>query len=114
MALDELSILLHDAQLAGYSSTGGDDVIVSIIKWDETPLKLHFREVVLLKELVGDGHLEMLVECGDSDELREARKRLSDVHYPEPALSPFRHFRLLDDSNYPVLDIVCKEVTRLP
>jgi hypothetical protein len=113
MALDELSISLHDARLAGYSSTGGEDVIVSIIKWDETLLKLRFREVVLLKELVGDGHLEKLVECGDSDELREARQRLADVHYPEPASAPFRHFRLLDDSEYPVLDIVCKEVIRL-
>jgi hypothetical protein len=110
MPLNEFSMSLHDAQLAGYSSTGGDDVIVSIIKWDETLLKLHFREVVLLKELVGDGHLDRLVECNDSDELREARKRLAAVRYPEPQSAPFRHFRLLDDSSYPVLDIVCKEV----
>jgi hypothetical protein len=113
MAPDEFSMSLHDARLRGYSSADDGDVIVSILQWNQSLVELRFREVVLLKNLVGDGDLEKLVECHESDELREARERLSNVRYPEPASAPFRHFRLLDDSNYAVLDIVCQEVIRM-
>ena len=109
MALSDFPISLHDGRLAGYSTESGD-VVVSIVKWDETPLRLRCREIVLFKDLVGDGDLEKLIECDEGELLREFKEHLARVGYAASQVEQFRHFRLLDNSNIPVLDVICKEV----
>ncbi len=99
---------LHDAQINNHGCRG-DDVLISITKWDETPLRLRCKDVVLWKEVIADA-LGELVECGESDLLREAKQRVVALHYPEGYEEQLRHFRLLDDTNCPVLDVICREL----
>jgi len=83
--------------------------VISIKKWDETRLQLRCRDVVLIKEILG-GDLEELVECEQSALLREAALRLEALHFPDDTAKSLRHFRLLDDSKGPVLDVICQEL----
>jgi hypothetical protein len=109
MPLRNFPILLHDGRLAGYSTESGD-VVVSIVEWDETPLRLRCREIVLFKDVVGDGDLETLIECDEAELLREFKEHLARVGYAASEVEQFRHFRLLDSSNIAVLDVICKEI----
>ena len=108
MASDNVQIRLHDARLESCTRQA-DDVLISITLWNEEPLRLRCRDVVLIKETIG-GDLEELIECEQSELLREAELRLRALHYPENAANLLRHFRLLDDSNAPVLDVICQAI----
>ena len=113
MTAPSFPIPLHDASLMGYSKESDDNVTISIIRWDETPFTLRFLEVVLFKELVGDGDLESLVEFDDSELLSEVRQHLIDLTYSPAETNRYRHYRLLDVSSNPVLDIVCTGVVEV-
>ena len=99
---------LHDGTLQNHWWEGYD-VLISITKWDETLLRFRCKDVVLLKELIADG-LDKLIECDESDLLQEAKLRVATLHYPEGYSEKLRHFRVLDDTNCPVLDVICTEI----
>ena len=42
--------------------------------------------------------------------LREFKEHLARIGYAAIHVEQYRHFRLLDNSNFPVLDVICKEV----
>ncbi len=100
---------LHDATLEGYTRQRREAVI-SILKWDSTPLQLRCRDVVLLKELIGNDGLQELIECEQSELLQEVALRLEALHERGELAASLRHFRLLDDANGPVLDVICHEI----
>jgi hypothetical protein len=109
MATIDLPLSLHDGRLAGYA-TEADDVVLSVVKWDETPLTLRCCEVVFFRQQVGDGDLEDLIECDEGELLQETKKQLARLTYAASEVAQYRHFRLRDNSHIPVVDVVCKNL----
>ncbi len=100
---------VHDATLGDYSSHDRD-IVFSIVNWDGTTLKLRCREAVFLKVQEGENSLDNLIECGEREFLREFKEHLARIGYAAIHVEQYRHFRHLDNSNFPVLDVICKEV----
>jgi hypothetical protein len=66
--------------------------------------------VVILKQTLGEG-LEQLVEPAGSELLHEAGLRLDLLHYPGSARARLRHLQLLDNSNSPLVDVICNDIS---
>ena len=88
-----------------------------ISAWDSTKITMVFVGVWLVKEFdaVGppdeiEGSLSELRECFGSELIAEAQQRMKLLHCSEAEIENLRHFRLLDDSDTPVLEIVAHKL----
>jgi hypothetical protein len=96
---------LHDGTLEGYTRSG-TSLLLSIRKWDETHVEVAVRDVVYVRQQMGDCDLEGFFEVSPSSMLEQAIQHLKILGWSEKEVSPLKHFQLLDSSAIPVLDIV--------
>jgi hypothetical protein len=96
---------LHDGTLEGYTRSGSS-LLLSIRQWDETPIELTVRDVVYVREQIGDGDLEGFFEVSPSSVLDQVISHLKNLRWSESEISPLKHFQLLDSSSIPLLEVV--------